>query len=157
MYFTSPTFGRLSLSDMLAAIERFVVDDRNGAYKLIIGTDSQTHHGETLFVTAIVVHRVGKGARFFFRRRRHAPVTDLRHRVYLETAASLEIVQTMQKEPAFSRLIDLPIEIHVDIGTSGATRAMIQEIVGWVTSVGYTVKIKPQSFGASAVADRYTK
>jgi len=56
-----------------------------------------------------------------------------------------------------TRLVDLPIEIHIDIGQRGETRAMIQEVVGWVTSVGYTVKIKPYSYGASSVADRLTK
>ncbi|MBT9282025.1 MAG: ribonuclease H-like YkuK family protein [Hydrogenibacillus schlegelii] len=157
MIFTSPTDGRLTIAEMLAAIERFIAVDEAGRYKLIIGTDSQTHHGETLFVTAVIVHRIGKGARFFFHRQSRPPVQDLRQRVYLETAASLETVQRMQRDPAFQRIIDLPIEIHVDIGTTGATRSMIQEIVGWVTSVGYTVKIKPQSYGASAVADRYTK
>ncbi|PTQ55502.1 MAG: DUF458 domain-containing protein [Candidatus Carbobacillus altaicus] len=155
--FVSPTYGRMSLTEVLYQVERYVDVSEHPHYKLIIGTDSQNHGEETTMVTAIIVHRIGKGARFFFRRRRHPKIHDLRQRVYMETSYSLTLVQEMQQHEAFQRLYDLPIEIHIDIGTTGATRTMIQEIVGWVTAVGYTVKIKPQSYGASAVADRFTK
>ena len=47
------------------------------------------------------------------------------------------------------------IEIHVDIGNNGKTKNLISEIVGMVRSSGYTVKIKPDAFGASNVADRH--
>lgn len=33
---------------------------------------------------------------------------------------------------------------------------MITEVVGMIRGSGYDVKIKPQSYGASKVADRYT-
>ena len=48
------------------------------------------------------------------------------------------------------------IQIHVDIGHNGETRDMINEVVGMVRGSGYEVKIKPDSYGASKVADRYT-
>ena len=48
------------------------------------------------------------------------------------------------------------IQIHVDIGHNGETRDMITEVVGMIRGSGYDVKIKPDSYGASKVADRYT-
>ena len=48
------------------------------------------------------------------------------------------------------------LEIHVDVGTVGPTREMIKEVVGMVTGSGYTAKTKPESFGASVVADKHT-
>lgn len=157
MYFISPTYGRLSFQQVLSLIESYIGENVNNQYKLVIGTDSQTTAKETTLVTAIIVHRIGKGARFFFNRKREKPIFDLRHRIYHETARSLAVVQQIEKEGLLNRLVDLPIEIHIDIGQRGETRAMIQEVVGWVTSVGYTVKIKPYSYGASSVADRLTK
>lgn len=157
MYFISPTYGRLSFQQVLSLIESYIGENVNHQYKLVIGTDSQTTAKETTLVTAIIVHRIGKGARFFFNRKREKPIFDLRHRIYHETARSLAVVQQIEKEGLLTRLVDLPIEIHIDIGQRGETRAMIQEVVGWVTSVGYTVKIKPYSYGASSVADRLTK
>ncbi|HRU32970.1 MAG TPA: ribonuclease H-like YkuK family protein, partial [bacterium] len=47
--------------------------------------------------------------------------------------------------------------IHVDIGMKGETRQLIKEVVGMITSSGYSAKIKPESFGASKVADKHSK
>ena len=49
------------------------------------------------------------------------------------------------------------LEIHTDIGQVGETREMIKEIVGMVRGNGFEVKIKPEAFGASSVADYYLK
>jgi predicted RNase H-related nuclease YkuK (DUF458 family) len=56
-----------------------------------------------------------------------------------------------------SNVADLDVEIHVDVGQQGETRALIREIVGMVTGSGYRARIKPESFGASSVADKFTK
>ncbi|CCQ98206.1 conserved hypothetical protein [[Clostridium] ultunense Esp] len=157
MYFISPTYGRLTFQEVISFTESFIHEDPNSSYKLVIGTDSQTTAKETILVTALIIHRIGKGARFFFNRKREKPIFDLRNRIYHETARSLAVIQQIEKDNLLKQLVDLPVEIHIDIGQRGETRAMIQEVVGWVTSVGYVVKIKPYSYGASSVADRLTK
>lgn len=156
MYFISPTWGTLSVQQVTENISQYLQEDPKARYKVIIGTDSQTTHHGTLFVTALIIHRIGKGARFFFRKVRNKPMMDLRHRIYKETALSLELIDQLKDKGITELLVDWPIEIHIDIGQQGETKKLIQEVVGWVTSVGYVVKIKPNSFGASSVADRFT-
>ena len=63
----------------------------------------------------------------------------------------LEEIKKQQKETE-----ELPLEIHVDVGTKGDTREMINEIVGMIRGSGYSVKTKPEAYGASNVADRHT-
>jgi predicted RNase H-related nuclease YkuK (DUF458 family) len=46
--------------------------------------------------------------------------------------------------------------IHADIGEQGQTRDMIKEIVGLIKGNGFEPKIKPESFVASTIADRYS-
>ena len=48
------------------------------------------------------------------------------------------------------------LEIHIDVGSLGPTREMIREVVGIVNGNGYVAKTKPDSWGASSVADKYT-
>ena len=48
------------------------------------------------------------------------------------------------------------LEIHIDVGPLGPTREMIREVVGMVTGNGYKAKTKPDSWGASSVADKHT-
>jgi len=156
MQFTSPTWGTVSVDQMVRLIETFLKEDPNAPHKIVIGTDSHTTHQSTTFVTAVVVHRIGKGARFFFRKLRGKPMFDLRHRIYRETELSLQLVDVLNAKGMSALLTDWPLEIHIDIGQKGDTKALITEIKGWVTSVGYVARIKPDSFGASAVADRFT-
>jgi len=48
------------------------------------------------------------------------------------------------------------LEIHIDVGDRGEPRDMIKEVVGMVTGSGDQARIKPDSFGASNVADKHT-
>ncbi|MBQ1294282.1 MAG: hypothetical protein IIY21_09600, partial [Clostridiales bacterium] len=48
-------------------------------------------------------------------------------------------------------------QIHCDIGRSGKTNVLIKEVVSWVTSQGYVCLIKPDSYAASGIADKYSK
>jgi predicted RNase H-related nuclease YkuK (DUF458 family) len=47
------------------------------------------------------------------------------------------------------------IQIHVDIGKNGETRELINEVTGMIRNNGFDVKIKPESYGASKIADRH--
>jgi len=155
--FFHPRRGRTSLDQMVLDIQNYIQADPKADYKVVIGTDSQTRESETLFVTAIIVQRVGKGAIFYYTKYRHRPIQDLRYRIYRETEYSLNCVEMLKKKGFFGFAVNIPMEIHLDVGQQGETRKLIQEVVGWVTAVGYTAKIKPESFAASAVADRFTK
>lgn len=158
MYFTSPTFGRVSIESLAEHIKAYLQEDPKATYRIVIGTDSQTNGKGTQFVTAFIMHRVGKGARFFFQRSKlHRPVHYLQDRIYKETELSLNLMEELKGCGITDLLSEWPIEIHLDIGKEGETRKLIQEVVGWVTAVGYVVRIKPDAYGASSVADKFTK
>lgn len=160
--FNNPTKGRLSKEEVLSEITSFIGEDRNLSYKLIIGTDSQTRRQSGVssvdFVTAIVIHREGKGGRYFWRKVKHDKVHSLRDRIYRETLLSLELAEEIVPvlQDRLAGLAPYELEIHIDVGEVGPTRAMIKEVVGMVTGNGYTAKTKPESYGAYSVADRHT-
>jgi predicted RNase H-related nuclease YkuK (DUF458 family) len=76
--------------------------------------------------------------------------------MYEEAALSLEMAETVLALLHKDGISKYDVEIHVDIGKFGETREMITEIVGMIRGSGYSVKIKPESYAASKVADRYT-
>ncbi len=47
-------------------------------------------------------------------------------------------------------------QIHIDVGKNGPTKELIDTVVGMVKGYGFEAVIKPDSFGASTVADRHT-
>lgn len=157
MHFVSPTHGQLSLEEVFRHIDDFIHESPSDSYKIIIGTDSMKKK-DTVFVSAIVIHRQGKGAKYFFSKSRHKYIASLRQKIFHETSLSLEISQHFKNYILLSGLSEkVKLEIHVDIGNNGETRKLIKEIVGMVTGSGLTAKIKPDSFVASTVADRHTR
>lgn len=157
MEFVSPSKGKLLLEEVFYDISNYVKQRPNERYKLIIGTDSQVRD-MTCFVTAIVIHRLGKGARYYYSKSYHKKIGSLRQKIYYETTLSLDVSHQLKNMLLISGLLEkVRIEVHVDIGNAGETRDLIREIVGVVMGSGFVARIKPDSFGASKVADRFTK
>ncbi|MFZ5933148.1 MAG: ribonuclease H-like YkuK family protein [Patescibacteria group bacterium] len=160
--FISPTKGELDVAKVISEIEDFVNEEPSSFYRLVIGTDSQTKSidgkAEIDFVTAIVIHRRGHGARYFWKRvKKEVKIPILRDKIYTETGMSLavaqEIVPEIRKKISPAKY---DFEIHIDVGPLGPTREMIREVVGMVNGNGYVAKTKPESWGASSVADKHT-
>lgn len=160
--FNSPTKGQLDLESVVEEINRFVAEDTNATYKLVIGTDSQERkNGDAKtvdFVTAVVVHRRGKGGRYFWQKKQKRKVTSLRDKIYQETVYSLDMAQFLvpRLKESLAGLAPYDLEIHIDVGEVGPTREMIKEVVGMVTGSGYVAKTKPEAYGAATVADKHT-
>ena len=70
---------------------------------------------------------------------------------------SIELASVLRGRLNENGLKRLPVEIHLDVGENGATREIVKEVVGMVTGSGYAARTKPDSFGASKVADRHSK
>lgn len=155
--FHSPTKGPLSYDRLVKDLLDFVSEEPHAKYKLIVGTDSHTRANDVCFVSAIVVHRLGKGARFYYRRRHQQKIRSLRQKIFYETAISLSLAEKLATSLADTGAEALNVEIHLDVGEQGETRELIREVVGMVVGSGFQAAIKPNSYGASKVADRYTK
>lgn len=155
MIFTSPTKGKISEREMYDDILGFVKEHPLDRYRLIVGSDSQPGK-ETCFVTAVVIHREGKGARCYYCRTYRKTPISFRHRIFEEAARSLE---TAGKIISFMSTVEsnMTIEIHCDIGEKGRTRELIQQVVSMINTSGFLARVKPYSYGASTVADRFTK
>ncbi len=156
MVFTSPTKGRLSFNDTFRDIVGYIQEMPGVPYKLIIGTDSQLRE-DACFVTAIIVHRVGKGGRYYYTKEKERVGRSLRQRIFYEAAKSLGVASKLAERLAKNGLGDLDVEIHLDVGQNGETKDLIREIVGMVTGSGFSARVKPDSYGASKVADKHTK
>ncbi|HAI21516.1 MAG TPA: hypothetical protein DCM14_06465 [Clostridiales bacterium UBA8153] len=156
MIFTSPTKGNTSFEGMFQYIVGFINESPESTYKLIIGSDSHIKD-EVCFVTAVIVHRVGKGGRYFYTRSKYRKMGSLRQRIFYETALSLNVASQLAERLAENGHGRLNVEIHVDVGNNGQSRDLIREIVGMVLGSGFDVKTKPDSYGATKVADKHSK
>lgn len=143
-----------SLSGVVDEIVAFMNQDPSRQYRVIIGTDSDDHDGAD-FVSAVVVHRVGNGGRYWWKRMRLPHFKALRDRIWQEVLFSLEVARELIDVVSAKNMPKFHLEIHVDVGTQGETRSILQEVVGVVRGSGFEVKTKPESYGATKVADRH--
>lgn len=156
-FFISPSLGKISFEEMFRDITGYMEEEPRECYSLIVGTDSLQLDGCALFVSAIIIHRIGHGGRYFYRRVKKKGVKSMRQRIFYETSMSLELADYLKQELSRNGFSRLSLEIHLDVGDKGDTKEIIREVVGMVTGSGYFAVTKPHSYGATKVADRHAK
>ena len=136
----------------------------------MVGCDSPS--SDKPFVPiAIVLLRTGAGGRFFLKKmsypdnylKRFTNVsTNWKQRILQEVYLSCELALTLREtlETEFGSARDgfnyQFAYIHADVGEHGKTKEMVKEVTGLIKGHGFEPMIKPLSFAASVVADRYT-
>ncbi|KKP63228.1 MAG: hypothetical protein UR56_C0001G0035, partial [Candidatus Roizmanbacteria bacterium GW2011_GWC2_34_23] len=65
--------------------------EKKAKYEIIVGTDSQkTEKGGYDFVSALVIHRIGAGGIYFWKREINNKKMGLKERIYQEAIMSLQ-------------------------------------------------------------------
>lgn len=153
-----------TIDQVIKKIADYIEKDTSNRYEFTVGTDSQ-NFDRTKIVEVIAVHRVGKGGIFFYNVEFIQRIQNLRQKITEETQRSLSIadgllekleLELIEREIDIDEL-DIQFQIHCDIGHEGKTKTLIREITNWVTSLGYVCLIKPDSYAASGIANKYSK
>lgn len=164
--FLSPTRGKLAFSGVIDDI----VQEVEGGFsvRISVGTDSEEIASEVKYVTIVHLWRVGRGARAFrtitwegVRNAEPASKERFRQRIWKEILLTATLAQevrsALRDSLSFSPLCDA-IEVHADVGENGKSSTMIREVIGMLKGYGFLdefIKLKPEAYAASAVADHY--
>ena len=154
--FYNPSIGEMVFDDVISTLVSEMERHSEEQFELLIGTDSSTSPNHLELVSAIVLHKIGHGGRYFWTRRRERRTPSLRHQIWREAWLSFELAQHVIRHLESESLLQFNLEIHVDIGENGPTKELIDEVVGMIIGNGLAVRIKPHAYAASAVADKYT-
>lgn len=165
-YFFNPTKGQLLLSQALDEIVHYMSEKPERFYDVIVGCDSASDDDPT-FPLVLAVVRTGEGGRFFLKKVTYSSAynrkfSSWKNRIIQEVLLSCEFASSI-KDSFFQKLTSAPQllnyqfrYIHADIGENGQTRDMIKELTGLIRGNGFEPKIKPESYVASSLADRYS-
>lgn len=159
-----PSGEQVSLQEVVNIVKNYILDSPEDKYEFTVGTDSQNHY-YTKIVRVIAIHRIGKGGLFFYNSEYVPHIHSLKQKINTETAKSLELANGLLDELEYALIednislddLDVEFQIHCDIGTNGKTKELIKEITAWVEASGYTCLIKPDSYTASGIANKYSK
>jgi len=114
--FFSPSRGPMTFPQVVRDIVGAMEAESDFPFQVIVGTDSHPSLGETDFVSAIILRRVGKGGRYFWKRSREGIYRELTRRIYREAALSFELAKALMEQLESHTLLDFNFEIHVDVG-----------------------------------------
>ena len=161
--FYNPTRGNLPFPKVIEEMIFYISEKPEKFYDIIVGCDSSSGE-EPHFPVVIVILRTGEGGRFFIKKigYKNRKFYSWRQRILEEVLLSCDLALLL-KENFEKKINDLPKVlnyqfryIHADVGENGATKDMIREVIGLIRGNGFEPKIKPESFAASTVADRYS-
>jgi len=163
--FLSITSGPCTFVEVLEAIVQNYKENPQDNFKVSVGTDSEEVSGDVKFVTAIVLWRVGHGARAWRAVIWGDPKDGKKtgwnpKRIYKEVVltGTLTVELRAQLRKLLGEEISNNIEVHADVGETGRTSVLMREIIGMLLGYGFplqNIKWKPESIAASVVADRY--
>lgn len=163
-HFYNPTRGKLTLEETIEEIIKYMSDKPDRFYDIVVGCDSSSGE-EPHFPVAVVILRTGEGGRFFLKnifynnRKFYNYKTRILEEVYLSCEMAIllrDLLEKKIKERAAQPNYQF-CYIHADVGEQGKTKDMIKEVTGLIIGNGFEPCIKPESFAASNVADRYSK
>lgn len=154
----------VSYEEMIEIVSQYIAQDVTKEYEITIGTDSQ-NHSHTKMVEVIAIHRVGDGGIFFYHCEYVRKIRSIKEKIIEETSRSLANASGFLDEVQLNLIdkdidldkINIHFQIHCDIGHKGRTSALIKEITSWVNSMGYECLIKPESYTASGIANKFSK
>lgn len=121
---------------------------------IYIGCDSQNTGIKTLYATVLVLHKNKKGGHVLYTREDVPKIKDRFTRLWREVEQSIiladYITENGIKKPKF-------IDIDLNPDPRYKSNMVLSSALGYVASMGYVPRCKPESFCASYAADRLCK
>jgi predicted RNase H-related nuclease YkuK (DUF458 family) len=121
--------------------------------KVCIGTDSQVKGNQIDFATVIVFLREQRGGFMFIQQEKITQKMGIKERMLNEVQRSIE---TAYQLCPILELYHVDLEVHADINTNPnfKSNTALQEAMGYILSMGFVFKAKPEAFASSYCANK---
>ncbi|HEY0056715.1 MAG TPA: ribonuclease H-like YkuK family protein [Pedobacter sp.] len=147
--------GELITIPILEEVELAIEREYNlgNKLKVCIGTDSQVKGSYTDFATVIVFLREKKGAFMFIHQEKSSKKMSIKERMLTEVQKSIETAYALCD---LLDLYDVDLEVHADINTNPMFKSnqALHEAMGYILSMGFVFKAKPEAFASSTCANK---
>ncbi|MCB9257607.1 MAG: hypothetical protein H6579_10785 [Chitinophagales bacterium] len=147
--------GTFLSNDIVKLVETTILREQaNGVdLKVCVGTDSQVYRNHIEFASVVVFLRKGSGGFMYINNQRHIGRMGIKERMIFEVSKSIEIAYSI------CHLLDehgVDLEVHADINTNPQFKSntALQEAMGYIMSMGFVFKAKPDAFASSSCADK---
>ena len=147
--------GEIIHSPLIVEIERAIIQETEKGHhlKVCIGTDSQVKGPITNVATVIVLLREHHGGFMYIHQEKTSIRMTIKERMLLEVQKSIETAYSICD---LLDLYDVDLEVHADINTNPMFKSnkALNEAMGYILSMGFIFKAKPEAFASSTCADK---
>lgn len=147
--------GEVINTPIIAEVEETIEKETLAGNKLkvCIGTDSQVKGVVTDFATVIVFLREKKGGFMYIHQESSSQKMSIKERMLTEVQKSIECAYSLCD---LLDLYDVDLEVHADINTNPMfkSNAALHEAMGYILSMGFVFKAKPEAFASSYCANK---
>ncbi len=136
-------------------VEQLIIREIQAGNKLkvCIGTDSQVTNRVTEFATVIVFVRQKRGGFMLISSEKTKYQFAIKERMLCEVSKSIEIAYQLCE---LLDKYDVDLEVHADINTNPSfkSNSALSEAMGYILSMGFVFKAKPEAFASSYCANK---
>jgi predicted RNase H-related nuclease YkuK (DUF458 family) len=147
--------GEVIHSSILEEVEQAIIRETEKGFhlKVCIGTDSQVKGPVTDFATVIVLLREHHGGFMYIHQEKTLQKMSIKERMMVEVQKSIETAYSVCD---LLDLYDVDLEVHADINTNPMFKSnkALNEAMGYILSMGFIFKAKPEAFASSTCADK---
>ncbi len=115
-----------------------------------VGCDSQNHKRHTVYVTTVVFRFPNNGAHVIYRRERVPKILDMWTKLWGETERSVELANLILEECNL-RVNQIDLDFNSD--SQYASHKLVSASSGYITSLGFNSKVKPDLLMAAWAAN----
>jgi hypothetical protein len=137
------------------AVEEAIFRETEKGYRLkvCIGTDSQVRGDDIEFATVIVFLREKQGGFMFIHNYKTSRKLSIKERMIAEVQKSIEVAYEIC--PLLDQY-NVDLEVHADINTNPHFKSnpALSEAMGYILSMGFVFKAKPDAFASSSCANK---
>lgn len=130
-------------------VKQYLEANRDYNVEMYLGCDSQTKGLHTIYATTIVFHIETTGCHVIYKKEIIPIVKDMWTRLWKETERSVEVALYLR---AVGIEIDT-IDLDYNIDPIHNSNKLVQSAVGYVESLGFKARVKPELLPAVYAAD----
>lgn len=122
--------------------------------RMYVGTDSQNVGSKTIYATVIVLHKGNRGGHVIYSKKYVNRITEKFTKLWNEVQDSVDLAQYLE-----SNGIEKPAYIDLDFNPDPRyqSNTILRTALGYVESLGFVPRCKPEAVSASYVADKICK
>lgn len=135
--------------DLAEYVKEYLESNKDYAVKMYLGCDSQTKADKTTYATTLVFHVANSGCHVIYKKEIVPVVRDMWNRLWRETELSVEAALYLRENGVEINTIDL------DYNTDPIhnSNRLVKAAVGYVESLGFKARVKPDLLPAVYAAD----